>query len=375
MERTRLRPRSAEAGDGEAARGLAVPSRPPKEPSWLRVYLTTARVFLERRLRIRLRRRGPYSTPAARPAPVVLGALAAGLLLVGGGLYLLTTGGGAKAQARPAADPGALAAAARYEAAIWLAAEVGQDHHVACAMAVCEALGATGFPVASLVPVDTLTVPSTSPAPGGKPKPAARPGGPAPLFGAADVVALDAAVRARLGDAAVANLCPERLAVFGGGAQQVEIHRAASPVTGPAGCQLSLVDDQTARIRVGQRLLRDAGLGLTPAAQAPLASGSVDSRLLTALNAYTANHRLSVDGFADSGPGASPQTPLRTVVIAGIDGTAPDPRDPHTSLLTTFLNAQRPPYRPLAITQSTTPDGPRLSITYAAPGPLGLLGG
>ena len=293
-------------------------------------------------------------TGTALAAAVLLTALSAA-----GFTRFLSPGGRASA-AVPAAVRSAGAAAVRRQAAAWMAGQLSRSTIISCDPAMCAALRAAGIRAGNLLVL----------------KPSAQD----PL--GSDVVVATAAVRSQFGSRLADGYAPEVAAAFGAGNARIQV-RIVAP-DGAVAYRNALRADVAARKAAGSQLLRNEYIGVTAAARRQLAAGQVDSRLLIALAALASQHALRVVAFADSGPDASPGTPLRMAEISG-PGTASGPagagpasasrgssRFQHCALA--FLRAQRPPYLATSVRTATIGDGQRvLQVEFASPSPLGLL--
>jgi len=139
------------------------------------------------------------------------------------------------------------------------------------------------------------------------------------------------------------------------------------PVVDPDAAARAAELDAADRARVGRLLAANDALALSPVADRQLREGSVDARLIIVLAGLASVHRLEVAEFP-AVPVEPADVPRRIVRITAVDARAvTDP--PVTTLTRQWLQAQLPPYRPLAIERS----GDSLLIRYAAPTPLGLL--
>jgi hypothetical protein len=236
-------------------------------------------------------------------------------------------------------------AVVRRQAAIWVSRQVSGDTTIACDPAMCAALQAAGVPGRRLAML--------------------RPGQAHPI--GADLVIGTSVVRSQLGRRLAGMYAPASLVDFGSGAGRIDI-RADAP-DGAAAYRSALAADVNARKVAGSQLAHNPRIQLSAAARNQLAAGRVDSRLLAALATLAALHQLAVFHFGDLPRGASPGIPLRSAVI-GPDGNGTPLRT-----LSGFLRAQRPPYRPSAITVMRIPrHRAELRIEYSVPSPLGLLG-
>jgi hypothetical protein len=194
--------------------------------------------------------------------------------------------------------------------------------------------------------------------------------------------------------------------------------------------------DLLARKTAGTELLLNREIDIAAAARKQLAAGLVDSRLLTTIAALAGQHAVRIVGFADSGPGADPGTPLRVAEISApgtatsVASTSPAPAGPGSGtpapgtpasvtptpvtpvsgmsasgtsasdspapagpapagrasagwtsasarflrFVLAFLRAQRPPYLAASLRTVAITGGQRVvRIGFAGPSPLGLL--
>jgi hypothetical protein len=326
--------------------GEPAPAAVPRtrEPSWGTVLITTLRLWTRRRLG-RIRRLWPAR---ARWRVLLVAALVAVVFVAGAATVRLSRAGGPGGEAgRQAGTPAlAAAAAARQQAAAWVARQAGADAIVACDPAMCAALQAHGVPAGRLLVL--------SPARGD------------PL--GSDLVVATPAVRSQFGARLPGVYAPVTLAAFGSGAARIDV-RAMAPL-GAAAYRAQLITDVRARKEAGALLLRNHRIHVAGAARAALAGGEVDSRLLVTLAALAAIHPLDIAGFGAPGRGASPGVPLRSADVAG-----GPPHPASLPSLMTILRAQRSPYLPSSLKIVRIPArGSVLRIEYPAPSPLGLLG-
>ena len=81
---------------------------------------------------------------------------------------------------------------------------------------------------------------------------------------------------------------------------------------------------------------------------------------------------MSVVAFGDSGPGAGPGVPLRTVELA----SPPGAKSGYLTSVLALARAQQAPYLPNSATLARLAGGQEIArIEFAAPSPLGLLSG
>jgi hypothetical protein len=325
------------AGSGEPVRATSRPAltRPPAraEPSWPRVLATTIELWLRRR---RLRWTHAFI------GVLVIG-LAAGLAVTAA---RLTSSGPARS---PAAGRPPGPAAARGQAADWVAAQVSHGVLVSCDPAMCLALQRHGFPASNLVMV--------------------RPGAANPP--GASLIVVTAAIRTELGRRLASWSAPVVLASFGAGSVRTEIRAAGPP--GPGSYLSRFRADIATRRSIGTELLHNRAVEADPPARQQLSEGRVDSRLIAMIDIMTALHPVHLVSFGDPSPGASPGVPLRSVLLYGVvHGTTPGTA--FLDSLRALLLTQHPSYHPagIAIVRLATGQD-ALRIWFAAPSPLGLL--
>jgi hypothetical protein len=162
----------------------------------------------------------------------------------------------------------------------------------------------------------------------------------------------------------VSVYAPQTVASFGTGPARIDV-RAVAP-DGAAAYQTALAADLRARRAAGLELLRDPRVTGSAAARADLAAGLVDARLLITLAALAAHEPVQIVAFGGGGPGASPDTPLRTAEIVAPAASA--------RAMLAFVGAQRSPFLAARSGLAPAPGGQQvLSIEFAVPSPLGLL--
>jgi hypothetical protein len=319
-------------------RGTGLSARARRsEPSWPSVIATTLRLWLERHPVFGGKR------PRRRRVAVALALVA--VVAVGAGVTGVIIGRSARSSPVPAAAAG-VSATARGEAASWIAGQVAASAIVACDPAMCAVLHADGFPATRLLVLGTAT---------------ADPLG-------SDVVAATLAVRNEFGTRLQSVYAPVVIASFGTGAGRIDI-RAIAP-DGTAAYQAALAADRRSRISAGSQLLRNPRIIVAGGARNALSAGDVDPRLLMMLAALADEQRVRITAFGDPSPGASPVVPLRSVQIAAL-GPGAEAEASLRSMLS-LIDAQRQPFQPL---RAVLAGSSALTVEYAAPSPLGLLGG
>jgi hypothetical protein len=183
-----------------------------------------------------------------------------------------------------------------------------------------------------------------------------------------DVIVATSAVRSQFGARLESVYAPLMIASFGSGAGRIDI-RAVAP-DGARAYRASLTADWRARISAGRQLARNRHITFSARARSALNAGEVDPRLLLALPALAAGQRVRVLAFGDPSPGASAAVPLRSAEIT-LAGT-PAAANALLVAMLAFLDGQRPPFLPMLARIDGTSV---LKVEYAAPSPLGLLGG
>ena len=283
-------------------------------------------------------------------------------------------GGASGGASGEVAGPGsANAGAVRRQAAAWVGQQISRGAIVSCDPAMCAALRAHGVPAGNL-----LTL---------------RPSALDPL--GSDVVVATEAVRSLFGSRLAAVYAPAVVAAFGIAKGGIQV-RVVAPY-GATAYWGALRADLLARKTAGTELLLNREIDIAAAARKQLAAGLVDPRLLTTIAALAGQHALRIVGFADSGPGADPGTPLRAAEIsapgtANVTSASPAPAGPGSGgrapagwtsvsasarflrFVLAFLRAQRPPYLAASLRTVAISGGQRVvRIGFAGPSPLGLL--
>jgi len=345
---------------------VARPAASTPEPSLARVLATTIRLWVTRRLR-RLgigRRQPPYAASGtadrAPSAParsrsawrwqltaIVLAVAILALVAVQLSGVLSKPG----SRGEPAANAGnsgasslSAAAAARDQAAVWVAQQGGSATIIACDPLVCSALLGHGIPAGRLLPLQ-----STGASP----------------FGA-DVIVASPSVRSEYGSDLTSLYAPTLIASFGSGATRVDV-RAIAP-QGGAAYRGAEGPDLADREAAGAQLLRNPRFHATAQAARQITAGQVDARLVVTLASLVSQRTVSVGSFGDTGPGAPVE--FRQVTI-----TSPGGRDAALTADLDQVRTQRAPYLPDSAT-IVHPGGPNvLRIEFGAPSPQGLLSG
>ncbi|HEV2636718.1 MAG TPA: hypothetical protein VGX23_16320 [Actinocrinis sp.] len=302
-------------------------------------------------------------------------AIVLALVLAGSAAVLGANLGGRKASAAPppaptAAAPDPASGPAVAAAVSWIIDNVGPEHVVACDVTVCGLLRSHGFPASSLITVRTGIADVEQ----------------------ADVVVQTALLRQLAGPRLSTVEASQPLAVFGADAQLAIVQTVA--LVGPTEYGQQLAADLASRMQAGLALFHNPALTLSPAAQAQLSAGMVDSRICSLLALLVGGHSITVSAFTPPGPGAGPSIPSAGVVISTIDGQPATGGSPAAAALKSLVSAQQAPFEPLSVgpsgivaevqqpgagttpgTPGTAPAATGLEVIFAQPGPLGLLGG
>jgi hypothetical protein len=321
-------------------RGTGLSARARRaEPSWPSVIATTLRLWLERH--------PVFGGKGPRGRRVTIALALVAIVALGAGVTGVIIGRAAKSPSVPAVPAAAARAstATRGEAASWIAGQVAASAIVACDPAMCAALHADGLPATRLLVLGTAT---------------ADPLG-------SDVVVATLAVRNQFGTRLQSVYAPVVIASFGTGAGRIDI-RAIAP-DGTAAYEAALAADRRSRISAGSQLLRNPRIIVAADARNALSAGDVDPRLLMMLAALADQQQVRITAFGDPSPGASQIVPLRSVEIAAL-GPGAEAEASLRSMLS-FIDAQRQPFQPL---QAALVGSSALTVEYAAPSPLGLLG-
>jgi len=241
------------------------------------------------------------------------------------------------------------AGAARSAAAEWVARQVSRSSIIGCDTVVCADLLKAGVPSS-----DLLVLRSSAQDPLG-----------------ADVVVATSVLQSLFGTRLRSEYAPVVLATFGHGSATVDVRLVA--VDGAAAYKLALRKDLAARQAVGAQLIGNKRIALPAAAEAQLAAGNVDPRLLITLPALAERHPIQVLGFFDRAPRASSGVPLAGVELSGADPQAGLSPRAYLRWLTSFLRSQRSVYRAASVSTATRHGRPVVSIRFTWPTPIGLL--
>jgi hypothetical protein len=243
-----------------------------------------------------------------------------------------------------AAPPDGSGSTLRNTAAAWIAQQVSPNDVVSCDLAMCQTLEAYGVSTGNLLVMN----------PGDD------------HLQNSEVVVSTATIRHLFGSRLDSDYAPTVIASFGSGKAKIEVRVVASH---GAKVYLSQIgSDLRQRKTLGSALATYSPLVLPTAAKGQMDAGQVDSRILIMFSPLL--HQagsITVLGFGDSGPGASPDVPLRSVYLAETGGMA------HVREVLALLHAQKYPFRP-ARAETVRFQGKRaLYVEFAAPPVPGLI--
>jgi hypothetical protein len=271
-----------------------------------------------------------------------------------------TTVHGRHRRLRPSYQAPDPAAAARNQAAAWIATWVSDTAIVSCDPQMCGVLTAHGMG-SRLQPINYA---SSDPL-------------------GSEVLAATAVIRAQFGSRLSSVYAPVVLARFGSGTDEIDVR--VVPPFGAAAYLTQFRADAQARRSAGRELLHNSRITETSSAAELLAAGSVDSRLLLTFAALAHAYSFEILGFGGDGHGANPGVPfLSAAITAGppapttdtaIPGSAQTAANKTLTGIVTYLKAQRTPLRPASVHELRPRRGPIIvQIDFAAPSLLGLLG-
>jgi hypothetical protein len=315
-------------------------------PSRGKALLATIQLWAERRLHLRW--------PAQARWRVLTLAVVAAVLLGAGAIGIALSRGSPAprpADPAPAPTPAGIRAvtAAHTAAARWIAAQVSAYAIVSCDPQMCAVLQAHGVLRGRL---QWLGGSNTAPL-------------------GSDLIVSTAAVRGEFGARLNSVYAPVVLASFGTGSAKTAI-RVVAP-DGSAAYMRNLGADRTQRAFLGRQLLQNPRIQASGPARHDLATGQVDSRLLTAFPELAHIHRVDVVDFSGAASGASPGMPLRAVDIAPA-GPGIRHRTNAMASLARFMRSQLAPFQPMRIAIVPLASGRQvLHVEYGAPSILGLL--
>lgn len=318
---------------GDAVNGAR--RAPTRAPSWGRVLVSTARVWLGRKLPSRTVRR--------------VGAVAVAVVIVVGGAVavLATRTADPRVSASAGVDPDA---AARTAAAAWIAHDVRHGTRMACEQIMCARLRSTGVSGGDLVEI----------------------GGDATKLSGARLVVATRGVRERFGTALAYSIAPDVLGIFGVGPSRVEVRERSTQSL--AAHDKAKTREQHNRQRAALQLLNVPRVHSSSNAMHELAAGEVDNRIVFTLARLARRHTIDVAAFSGRGPFTGIDVPERTVDIDQVDGSAAIGDNPAMRDALAVVHAQTGVYRTASARLIGSGDaGGVLRITFTAPVPQGVL--
>jgi hypothetical protein len=279
-------------------------------------------------------------------------ALALVLALAGSLAFLVKRPGGTPRATGPTTAPTLSAAPgtpaeARAAAAAWVASQVSRARPISCDPPMCQELQADGVPAADLMVL--------------------KAGGGDPLR--SGVIVVTPAVAKMVGTELLTADAPAAIASFGSGSGQVSV-RVVFP-QGAAAYSAALRRDIANRKANESSLLENPRVMAPPAARRQLRDGQVDSRLLLTLAQLASRWPLSIVAFGDRAPGASPGVPLRSADLAVTGDAAGQARQ-----MSAFAHRLQGFFAGARIRAVHRASGQGVvRVEFAAPSPLGVLGG
>jgi hypothetical protein len=280
---------------------------------------------------------GLRKPPTRRRSRTIVLAVGVAALLAVGPLMLVTSH-------HPAPKPSA-ADVARNEAAAWVAQQVSNTDVISCDVTTCLALKAHGVSVSNLLVL----------------------GGAARDIMGSQIVVSTAAIRQLFGSRLDTVYAPTVLASFGSGNTRIDV-RVIAP-DGVAAYRSALRADVQERKSVGTELAGTSGITLSALARRQMTSGQVAGQVLIVILGLASRHPLDILAFGDSGPGASPGVPLRSVYLAENGGAAT------VRSMLAYLRQQQGYFRPASTATTRFGGQPALFLEFDAPSPLGLING
>jgi hypothetical protein len=280
------------------------------------------------------RTRHDLGRPSARSGLAVAGGVVLVLALVGPG-WLSDT--------RALLDDEPEAATA--EAGEWLATNLPPGSTLVVGEVLRADLVDDGVPAARLVPYGAVDGdPDLVP-------------GPRAAWQDQDIVVVDGQVRAfPEGHPGLTAAAAQSVAVarFGTGDDRVEVRRVLPEGAAAAGASGEDRSELRDAARAGEALARNDALDLSDAARAALVAGEVDERMMTALAALAADHRLGVASFPDDPAEVVPGAGRRRAVLVADDHA-------RASRIAAVLAGQDAPFRPAHVDLGS---GGRVTVTY-----------
>ena len=237
----------------------------------------------------------------------------------------------------------------RDTAAAWVASQVGAGAVVSCDPAMCQTLIAHRIPASHLLPLSSARTD--------------------PL--GSQVIVATKAVRNEFGRRLGSVYAPAVIASFGTGNLRIDVRVIARH--GAAAYRSAARKDARNRKATGAALLRSPQIRTSAVARAQLVAGSVDWRLLISIADLGSIRPVSILGFGDRGPGATPGMPLRSADLAEAVDRAGRASPAYVRSMISSLRSEDEAYVPANIRTVRLTNGlAALRIEFAAPSPVGL---
>lgn len=235
---------------------------------------------------------------------------------------------------------------ARSQAATWVAQQVSPSASVSCDQVMCAALKADGFSGNLVVLGPTSPEPPDS-----------------------TLVVVTPAVQSVYGTSLSSAWAPSVLASFGSGTAEISVRVVAPHGVVPFQAQAKI--GMANRKSDGTVLLNQSQITLSASAEQQIEGGLVDQRLVVALEDLASAQPINILDFANNGPGAGQDVPLRVADLAATDQEAHMNQGPYVRAMHNHLNAEYAQYRP-ASSILTLPGGQVIfRVVVSAPSPLG----
>ena len=185
------------------------------------------------------------------------------------------------------------------------------------------------------------------------------------------VIVATKVVRSEFGRRLGSAYAPAVIASFGTGNLRIDV-RAIAP-HGAVAYRSAARKDVRNRKATGAALLRSPQIRTSAVARSQLVAGSVDWRLLISIADLGSIHPVSILGFGDRGPGATPNMPLRSADLAEAVGRTGGASPAYVRSMVSSLRAEDEAYVPAHIRTVRLKNGrAALRIEFAAPSPVGL---
>jgi hypothetical protein len=301
------------------------------------------------------RRAGPAQPARRRRRRPGTGWLAAAAIVivavVAGGVALLTQAPRQSANDHKLTPLQREAMANRGLATAWITHQVTPGTSIACDRQMCSALAASGYLTRDLHILGSTT--------------------PAPL--SSSLVVETAAVRSQFGSSLDSAIAPLAIATIGTGPARISIRMVAPH--GVAAFWKALAEGLKTRKQNEAAVPGGGQITTSAAAQAVLASGGADMRLVLAIASLAAAMPVDILGFGNEATGAGPGVPLRYADLAESDRAAHLSSKAYEAALLAAMRTIPGPYQPLWTKSVRLSSGATvLRLDLGAPSPFGVPG-